>query len=78
MTHQQKSLVSLRSNTYINYENFSNLAEIYDFLINLTESEEVKYIKNIEKFLNSSKFYIFTNEHYKKTLLKETLFDLGL
>ena len=66
------------SNTYINYENFSNLAEIYDFLINLTESEEVKYIKNIEKFLNSSKFYIFTNEHYKKTLLKETLFDLGL
>ena len=51
---------------------------MYDFLINLTESEESEYIKNIENFLNSSKFYIFTNEHFKQTLLKETLLDLSL
>ncbi len=63
-------------NTFINYQNFSDLEDMYNFLINLKESEELQYIKNIENFLNSSKFFIFTNEHYKKTLLKEVLLDL--
>jgi hypothetical protein len=49
----------------INYQNFSNLEEMYDFLINLNEAAEIEYINNIENFLNSFDFCIFTNEYYK-------------
>ena len=66
------------SNTYINYQNFSNLEEMYNFLINLNETAQIEYINNIENFLNSSDFFIFTNEHYKQTLLENTLRDLGI
>jgi len=64
-------------NTFIDYQNFSDFKDMYNFLINLKESEELQYIKNIENFLNSSKFFIFTNEHYKKTILNKALLDLG-
>jgi alpha(1,3/1,4) fucosyltransferase len=66
------------TNTFINYEDFSNLEEMYDFLMNLDEERQLEYIQNIENFLNSSKFFIFTNEHYKKTLLKEILNSLDI
>jgi len=49
---------------------FLNLEEIHIFLINLYETAEIEYINNIENFLNSSDFCIFTNEHYKQTLLR--------
>ena len=44
---------------------FFNLEEMYDFLINLNEAAEIEYINNIENFLNSFDFCIFTNEYYK-------------
>ena len=46
--------------------------------MNLDEERQLEYIQNIENFLNSSKFFIFTNEHYKKTLLKEILNSLDI
>jgi sulfatase maturation enzyme AslB (radical SAM superfamily) len=60
----------------INYQNFSYLEEMYDFLINLNETAEIEYINNIENFSNSFDFFIFTNEYYKQTLLKNTLLNL--
>ena len=40
-------------------------------MINTSDTELLKYINNIENFLNSSKYFIFTNEHYKQVLLRE-------
>jgi len=45
----------------INYQNFSNLEEMYVFLVNLSETAEIEYINNIENFLNSSDLFIFAN-----------------
>ena len=52
-------------------EILKNYEDLYGFMINTSDTELLKYINNIENFLNSSKYFIFTNEHYKQVLLRE-------
>jgi len=59
------------SDCFVDFKNFKNYEDLYGFMINTSDTELLKYINNIENFLNSSKYFIFTNEHYKQVLLRE-------
>jgi hypothetical protein len=52
---------------------FKTIKEVHFFLKNLKEEEYEKYQISILKFLKSSKFIPFSNEHYIKTLRQHML-----
>ena len=51
-------------NTFIDFRNFSNYQELDKYLKTINESEYNKYIKAIEKFLESDKYYQFTSKGF--------------
>lgn len=60
-------------NCFIDRRKFKNYSEIYNYLKNLSEEDYMKYIENINNFLNSSKAYPFSAECFTETILNEVL-----
>lgn len=49
---------------YIDYRRFTDIAELDNFLSSMTYQEYTKYIKSANKFLDSSKKYVFTSSFF--------------
>lgn len=59
------------TNCFIDWRNFSNYDEIYNYLKNMSEKEYNDYIENIKNFLNSDKVYPFSAECFVDTIINE-------
>lgn len=70
-------LTLIPKNTYINFNDFSSLEELYDFCINLDDYSYNNYLINIRNFL-SKDAYIFSPDFFSRTifdLIKERIFE---
>lgn len=54
---------------FIDMRNFSSLESLYNFLTSITEDQANDYLKSAKDFLNSEKFFPFTNEGFSKTIV---------
>lgn len=54
---------------FIDYRNFSNLSDLYQFLSNMDEIRYGDYISNIKKYLLSESYRKFTQEAFAEELL---------
>lgn len=55
-------------NTFIDKRNFDTYEELYSFINNIDEVTYIKYLENIEKFLNSKQGYKFSSECFANTI----------
>jgi hypothetical protein len=58
-------------NCSINFYDFKNYDELYNYLKQIKKKEYLNYIKNIKIFLSSSKYKKFTSHYNLKILLKK-------
>lgn len=63
----------LPSNCFVNKDDFKSYDDLYKFLKNMSEDDYNKYIINIENFLNSDRFLIFSPLNFAENLLKATI-----
>lgn len=56
-------------NTFIDFRKFQNYEELYRFMKNLDERAYTEYINNIKNFLQSDKFYLFTQENFADSII---------
>ncbi len=56
-------------NTFINFRDFKNYKELDLFLKSVDEDAYNLYMKNIRIFLNSDKFYKFSQENFTDTII---------
>lgn len=61
-------------NTFIDKRDFSNYEDLYLYLKNMSDSEYLKYLKNIENYLNSEQSLPFKSEGFVQTVV-QTLFE---
>lgn len=61
------------SNCFINYKQFKNNEEMYDFIVSITASEYEQYIANIQKFLQSPEAYLFSQELFEEIIYQAVL-----
>ena len=61
------------TNCFINKDDFKSYDDLYLFLKNMSEDDYNKYINNIENFLNSDRFLIFSPLNFAENLLKATI-----
>ncbi|MDN5130741.1 glycosyltransferase family 10 domain-containing protein [Aliarcobacter butzleri] len=54
---------------FIDKRKFDSYEEIYKYIKNMSDVEYIKYLDNIENFLNSEKAYKFSSECFAKTLI---------
>lgn len=54
---------------FIDKLEFDSYEELYEYLKNMSNEEYIKYLDNIEDFLNSKKAYKFSSEFFAKTLI---------
>ncbi len=52
------------SNTFISYNNFNSNEELLNYLSQISEGEYEKYLKNIQQYLDSDLFDLFTVKNY--------------
>jgi len=57
---------------FIDKRNFETYKELYDFMKSIDEEEQIGYLDNIEKFLNSDKIYQFSSEHFAENIMGNT------
>jgi hypothetical protein len=57
-------------NTFIDFNSFSNVPELMNFLQNLSDFEYKQYLLNANKFINSSKAKLFSFHTFTDTILK--------
>ena len=69
--------VHIPSNCFIDFRKFNNYDELYNFMSNMNDSTILEYQTNIQNFLNSKEYKIFTNDHWKKVLLHEIKLDIS-
>jgi len=53
---------------FIDYRNFQNDEELYNFIKNMSEQTHQHYINNIRTFLLSEKAYLFSAEHFSEII----------
>ena len=58
---------------YIDYRKFNKPELMYNYLINLSEREILKYMENIEMFLNSEQFNKFEINNFSNTIYSELI-----
>jgi hypothetical protein len=58
---------------FIDRREFKNYESLYYYMKNMQDEEYMNYLKNIEKFLNSDKGYLFSSENFTKVNVKEIL-----
>ena len=61
------------STCFVDLRNFKNINELHLYIKYMSDEEYYKYLSEIENFLFSEKFRIFSNEFYIKTLKKNIL-----
>jgi len=72
-----KNLTLIPKNTYINFNDFSSLEDLYTFCINLDDYGYNNYLSNIRNFL-LDEAYIFSPEFFSSTvfdLIKERILE---
>jgi len=60
-------------NTFIDKRKFSDYPELYEFLINLSDSAYHKYLHSIEEYIQSDKISPFGAEYFVNTILNEVI-----
>ena len=50
--------------TFINYDDFKNLKDLNNYLLDLSNNEILEYQKNIKNFMNSKNSYEFSNDFF--------------
>ena len=60
-------------NCYIKFTNFENFNDLYDYMKSIKDEDLLKYIDNIQHFINSKKFYIFTHKYFTKIVTSEII-----
>jgi hypothetical protein len=60
-------------NCFIDFRDFKNFNEMFLFLKNMTEEDYYKYLKNINFFLKSKKFNVFTTEYNARVIFNKIL-----
>lgn len=58
---------------YIDYRQFKNMQEMYDFITRVTESEYEHYIDHIREFLKSEKVQLFSMENFENILYQAAM-----
>ncbi|MDX4035711.1 glycosyltransferase family 10 domain-containing protein [Aliarcobacter skirrowii] len=54
---------------FIDKREFDTYEELYHYIKNMSDEDYIKYLNNIENFLNSEKAYKFSSEFFVKTLI---------
>ncbi|PWE21975.1 glycosyltransferase family 10 domain-containing protein [Aliarcobacter skirrowii] len=54
---------------FIDKREFDTYEELYHYIKNMSDEDYIKYLDNIENFLNSEKAYKFSSEFFVKTLI---------
>ncbi len=60
---------------FIDKRDYKTYEELYDYISNLSDEEYMRYLKNIEHFLNSDKIYPFSSEYFVKVIIENLLFE---
>jgi hypothetical protein len=55
---------------FINKRDFKTYEELYRFIKNMSDDEYIKYLTNIENYLNSDKSFQFKSEGFVQTIVK--------
>ena len=55
---------------FIDKRDFESYEELYAFMRNMTDEQYMKYLNNIEVFLNSMQAYQFSSEYFARTLVE--------
>ncbi|MGJ0334207.1 glycosyltransferase family 10 [Aliarcobacter cryaerophilus] len=55
---------------FIDKREFDTYEELYHYIKNMSDEDYIKYLDNIENFLNSEKAYKFSSEYFINTLLE--------
>tara|TARA_R110000744_G_scaffold22045_4_gene56628 strand:- start:1687 stop:2712 length:1026 start_codon:yes stop_codon:yes gene_type:complete len=61
---------------YIDKRNFETYEDLYSFITSISDESYMKYLDNIEKFLNSKKSYQFTGQAFAETLASKISKDI--
>ena len=59
------------SNCFIDFNNFKNFEELYIYMKSLSVNDRLKYIQNMQNFIDSEQFYIFTHEYFTRIVSTE-------
>lgn len=54
---------------FIDRREFGNYEDLYKYIRNMKDEEYLKYLNNIEEYLQSNKIYQFSSEYFVKTLI---------
>lgn len=57
-------------NTFIDFRNFADYGELYDFISNMSEERYNKYLYCIDNFLHSDRFKKFTHRYFANHLMQ--------
>lgn len=57
---------------FVDKREFKSYEELYDFMHNMNDEQYMKYLDNIEIFLNSDAIYPFSSEYFAKTIIDNT------
>lgn len=61
---------------FIDKRDFETYEDLYNFMKNMDDKTYIGYLNNIEKFLNSEQGYLFSAEHFVKTIVDTILNDV--
>ena len=62
-------------NCFIDKRDFNSYEELYDFIKNISDKEYIKYLDNIEDYLNSEKSLPFKSEGFVDMIVRNTILD---
>lgn len=54
---------------YINRNSFDSYDELYNYMINISDEEYLRYLNNIEEFLSSESSYPYTCDYFANTIV---------
>ncbi|MGQ4002333.1 glycosyltransferase family 10 [Francisellaceae bacterium CB299] len=63
-------------NCFIDKRKFDTYEELYDFMVNMSDSDYVGYLDNIEKYIQSDQIKIFSADHFADVITTEILNDI--
>ena len=58
---------------FIHFEDFDNYKALYDYLINMDNVTYLRYLNNIEVFLNSDNGYMFSSDFFSERIVETVL-----
>lgn len=61
------------TDTFIDRRQFKSNKELADFIVNMGEEEYNKYLKAIDSYLKSDKYYLFSAENFANTVIKKLI-----